>query len=708
MTASGRCRFAGAVMAAAALGLLLGQPIFAAAPSRPNLLLITVDTLRPDRLGCYGARVAKTPAIDRLAASGAVFSRAFAHTPLTLPSHTSILLGTTPLQHGVHDNGNFKVPDGLPTLATFLKERGYATGAFIGAFPLDARFGLDRGFDVYDERYGSGTGLDFQFVERKAEAVVGAALAWLDGRPGPWFVWVHVFDPHQPYEPPAPYATQYQDDPYSGEVAYVDASLARLFAYLDSSHQSGSTVVALTGDHGQSLGEHGETTHGYFAYNSTLWIPLIVAGPGVKPARVDANVSHIDIFPTVCDLLGLAKPDFLQGLSLVPALRGKDLSTLAARPIYFEALFAYYRRGWAPLRGFIEGPKKFIDLPIPEIYDLGADFGETKNLAGPDVGKDKARLAGIIKAGSGSLSAASPQLGAASREKLASLGYVGGYQPPAKASFEPADDLKTLLPFNRKLEQAQDLYFRGQAEPSIALLLQLVKERPEFDDPYLFLVTVYEKRGRLPEAEALLKAGVAANPRNYKLAIEHGIVLAELGRNDEAVAVLGRAAGVIDWDPELWNYMGVAYWNKGDLPNAVTAYERALALDPKYGAVLANLGTVQTAIAMRDKDSAALRRAMDLFKKALESDPRDVSATNGLGAAYRLLGDLDAAISCFEQALAIEPGHKFALYNLGTAYFDKGDKAKAAASLNQYKARYGKTLPPKELADLEALLAKCR
>jgi arylsulfatase A-like enzyme/Flp pilus assembly protein TadD len=683
-------------------------PARAAAPSRPNLLLVTVDTLRPDRLGCYGSRSVKTPAIDRLAASGALFERAFAHTPLTLPSHTSILLGTTPLQHGVHDNGNFKVPEGLPTLATFLKGQGYATGAFIGAFPLDARFGLDRGFDVYDEGYGSGTGLDFKFVERRAEAVVGAALAWLDGRAGPWFVWVHVFDPHQPYEPPPPYAARYKDDPYGGEVAYVDASLARLFAYLDDSRQAGSTVVVLTGDHGQSLGEHGETTHGYFAYNSTLWIPLIVAGPGVKPGRIEASVCHVDIFPTACDLLGLARPSYLQGLSLLPALRGRDLAALAARPIYFESLYAYYRRGWAPLRGFIEGPRKFIDLPIPEVYDLAADFGEAKNLAGPDVAKDRARLAALVKAGSGAESAARPELGAAAREKLQSLGYVGGYQPPAKTDFGPAEDLKTLLPFNQKFERAQDLYFRGQTEPSIALLRELVKERPDFDNPYLFLVTVYEKQGRLAEAETLLEAGAAANPRNYKLAIEHGIVLAEIGRNDEAVAVLAKAARMIDWDPELWNYMGVAYWNKGDLANAVTAYERALALDPKYAAVLSNLGTVQTAQAMRDKDPALLGKAMESFKRALEADPRDASALNGLGAAYRLLGDVDAAISCFEKALAIQPGHKFALYNLGTACLDKGEKARAAAALTQYKERYGKALPPKERAALDALLAQCR
>jgi arylsulfatase A-like enzyme/Flp pilus assembly protein TadD len=679
-----------------------------AVPPRPNLLLVTIDTLRPDRLGCYGSTHLKTPAIDRLAASGVVFSRAFAHTPLTLPSHADILLGTTPLRHGVHDNGNFKVPKNLPNLATFLKENGYATAAFIGAFPLDARFGLDRGFDVYDESYGSGTGLDFKFVERKAEAVVAGALAWLDGRPGPWFLWVHLFDPHQPYEPPAPFSERFKSDPYSGEVAYVDASLSKLFGYLGDSGQAGSTVVVFTGDHGQSLGEHGETTHGYFAYNSTLWVPLVVSGPGVKPGRVEENVCHIDIFPTVCDLLGLERPGYLEGLSLLPALQGKTQATLASRPIYIESLYAYYRRGWAPLRGFIQGPKKFIDLPLPELYDLKADFGEARNLAGKDIAGERAELAGLVKAGSGGQAASRPRLDASAREKLQSLGYVGGYQPPAKDKFGPPDDLKTLLPFNRKFEEAQDLYFQGQADRSVALLRELVRDRPDFDNPYLFLVTVYEKQGRLAEAEAVLKSGSEANPRNYKLAIEYGIVLAERGKNDDAIGVLNRAAGMIDWDPELWNYIGVACWNKGDLPNAATAYEHALSLDPKYAVVLSNLGTVEASLAMKNKDAAALGRAMDHFKHAIESDPADAAAYNGLGAAYRMLGDIDAAVSCWEKAVALEPGHKFALYNLGTAYLDKGDKAKARACLARYKERYYKSLPQRDKASLDALLEKCR
>jgi arylsulfatase A-like enzyme/Flp pilus assembly protein TadD len=686
--------------------LLIIPMVAAAAPSqRPNLLLVTIDTLRPDRLSCYGSKRLQTPNIDKVASAGVVFNRAFAHTPLTLPSHTDILLGTTPLQHGVHDNGIFKVPDRLPNLAAFLKASGYATGAFVGAFPLDSRFGLNQGFDIYDNGYGTGAALGFKFVERNAEAVVAPALTWLKDQPTPWFLWVHVFDPHQPYEPPEPFATKFKGDLYSGEVAYVDAALAKLFGYVQDSRQADSTVVVITGDHGQSLGEHGETTHGYFAYNSTLWVPLIVSGPGLKPGRVDQDVCHIDIFPTVCDLLDLPKPAYLQGLSLVPAIRGKEL---ASRSIYFESLYPFYRRGWAPLRGFIQGPKKFIDSPIPEVYNLKSDFNEAKNLAGKDLGRERAELARLMKSESGTEPAAKPRLEAEVQRKLQSLGYVGGVQPPAKTSFGPADDLKTLLPYNQRFEEAQALYMAGELDQSIILLQRLIQDRPDFDNPYLFMVTILERQHRLAEAEALLKKGSESNPNNYKLAIEYGIALVQDGRNDEAIARLNKASGVIDWDPELWNYLGVAYWNKGDQDQALKAYERALSFDPKYAMVLANLGTVHVSLAVKNRDKAALRRGMDFFKRAIECDPRYASAYNGLGAVYRMNGDLDAAISCWGQAVEIEPGHKYALYNLGTAYLEKGDKANALTYLTRYKDRYYKGLSDKDKALLDSDLSKCR
>ncbi len=701
-------RYAGAWLAILLFSLPGTLSFAAPSPGRaPNLLLITIDTLRPDRLSCYSPKYVQTPNIDRVASAGVVFTRAFAHTPTTLPSHTNILLGTTPLQHGVHDNGIFKVPENLPNLATFLKQAGYATGAVVGAFPLDSRFGLNVGFDEYDDRYGTGQFVESVFIERRADAVVDNALAWLKDKTGPWFLWVHCFDPHQPYEPPEPFATQFKDDPYSGEAAFVDAALARLFGYLKDAGLSDSTAVVITGDHGQSLGEHGEATHGYFAYNSALSVPLIIAGPGVKPGRVDQNVCHVDIFPTVCDLLGLPKPSYLQGVSLVPAMRGKSLP---ARSIYFESLDPYYRVAWAPLRGFIEGGRKFIDQPIPELYDLAADFGELKNLAGSDVTRERAELAKIVKAGSAASSspAAKPRLDAEARRKLQSLGYASGFPPPAKETFGPQDDLKTLATFNARFEEAQSIYASGEADRSIGLLRDLIRERPDFADPYAFLMTIYEKRGQPAEAEAVLRRGVAENPRNYKLTIEHGIVLTELGRNDEAIGVLMKAASIIDWEPELWNFLGVAYLNKGDLDQARTAFERALTCDPGYATVLSNLGTVHFSLARKLKDRGELEKGMDYFKQALAADPKNASAYNGLGAAYRLIGDIDAAVTCWSQAVQFDPAHKFALYNLGIALLDKGDKARARGYLVQYKERYYKTLTAAEKAALDADIQKCR
>jgi len=690
------------------MALILCSPLQAAL-QKPNVLLISIDTLRPDRLSCYGYSFVKTANVDKLASQGVVFKRAFAHNPLTLPSHANMLLGTTPLQHGVHDNGLFKVPEGLPNLAIFLKKIGYNTGAFVGSFPLDSRFGLNNGFDIYDQNYGSGTGLDFMFTERKAEAVVMSALNWLrDGlqdKNQPWFLFVHCFDPHQPYEPPEPFASQFKNDLYSGEVAYVDMALGQLIDYLEKTSQLTSTIIIFTGDHGQSLGEHGESTHGYFAYNSTLWVPLIIVSPGLKHRKVEENVCHIDIFPTICDLLGQSRPAYLQGQSLLPLMKGKKISP---RKIYFETLYAYYRRGWAPIRGFIEGNKKFIDSPIPELYDLKVDFNETKNLATASISLEKERLSELIKAQSAAAVESRYYPDAQTRERLTSLGYVGGYQPPEKKTFGAEDDLKTLLVFNNQFEQAQELYFQGKSQACEKLLYDLISKRPEFDNPYLFLLTIYEKEGRLDEAEALLKAGFEANPRNYKLAVDYGMVLANRGKSELALQVLEKARNLIDWDPELWNNFGVVYWNKGELEKAIEMYERGLTLSPQYAVVLANLGVAETSLALKRREASLLVKAEEHFKKAIEYDSSSVAAYNGLGAVYRLFGNLEAAVDCWQKAISLDPNHPHALFNLGTAYFDLGEKEQALIYLSKYKQLYYKNLPPNEKAELDALIGKCR
>lgn len=484
---------------------------FAAAGNQPpqrrlNVLLITIDTLRPDRLSCYDGRFVKTPQIDGLGESGVIFTRAYAHNPETLPSHANILLGVTALTHGVHDNVNFVVRPEFLNLATYLKDHGYSTGAVIGAFPLDSRFGLTPGFDLYDDNYGVQALEQFVYAERRAEVVVALARDWLEGRKEPWFLWVHCFDPHQPYDPPEPFKTQYKRDRYSGEVAYVDQELGKLFSCLKEKNLKDKTIIILTADHGESLGEHGEITHGYFGYNATLWVPLLINAPGVKPGRVEQEVCHIDIFPTVCDLLGLDKPPSLQGLSLVPAMQGK---TLLRRPIYFESLMAYYSRGWAPLRGFIEGGKKFLDSPLPELYDLDKDFSEKNNLApGTKLDEFKRTLAEVIKRQSvPSEQAARRTPDPETREKLQSLGYISSLQVPPKKTFTVRDDLKTLLPFQSRWQQATLLYQAGQTEEAIAMMKQIIAERKDFDVAYTHLANYYKAQNKIGEAVDILREG---------------------------------------------------------------------------------------------------------------------------------------------------------------------------------------------------------
>jgi len=674
---------------------------------RPNVLLITVDTLRPDRLSCYGGGFVKTPQIDGLAEGAVLFSRAYAHNPETLPSHANILLGVTSLTHGVHDNVNFVVRPEFLNLAQRLKDCGYSTGAVIGAFPLDSRFGLTCGFDLYDDNYGVQSPERFVYAERKAEVVVARARRWLENRTGPWFLWVHCFDPHQPYDPPEPFRTRYQKDRYSGEVAYVDQELGKLFADLKDHHLENQTLIILTADHGESLGEHGEMTHGYFAYNATLWVPLIVKAPGFKPGRIAQAVCHLDIFPTVCDLVGVDKPAYLPGLSLVPAMEGKDLP---GRPIYFESLMAYYNRGWAPLRGLIQGEKKYIEAPQPELYDLKNDFSEDHNLAGGTTLDGFQRtLAEFIKSQSSAAGQAARQTpDRETREKLQSLGYISSPQAPAKRTFTVQDDLKTLLPYHSRWQQANVLYQSGRAEEAIAMMKQVIAERKDFDVAYIHLANYYKAQKNIGQAVDILREGYEHNPANFRIVENYGICLAEAGKPDEAIAVLTKGLAIIDYDPEAWNYLGVAYYNKGIYDEAQKAYDRALALDNNYPIVFNNLGSLNLSVFLKSQDPQAYDRAMANFRRAIDLDPQYASAYNGLGAALKMGGDVDGAIANWKKAVELKPDFGHALFNLGLAYLDKGDKAGALDFFTRYKEKFYFSLPPRDREKLDALIQKCK
>ncbi len=675
---------------------------------RLNFLLITIDTLRSDRLSCYTDEHLRTPNIDSLAEKGILFSRAFANTSTTLPSHANILLGTTPLHHGVHENSNFIVREEFLTLAEHLKSYGYSTGAFVGAFPLDSRFGLTQGFDVYDDDYGSNKYQSLSYVERKAERVVDSALEWLKGQESPWFLWIHCFDPHDPYEPPEPFKTQYEKHPYNGEVAYVDFVLEKLFSNIEENHFYDNTLVIFTGDHGESLGQHGEMTHGFFAYNSSIWIPLIIAVPGVKKGKVEHYVSHVDIFPTVCDILDIEKPSFLQGISLLPAIKGKKLSK---KPIYFESMYPYYSRGWAPLKGFIYGREKFIDSPIPELYDLNKDFDELKNLAErKNLDDYRKQLEVIIKNQSSPESIqAEKRIDRESLEKLRSLGYVSSSQASKKVSFGPEDDVKVFLPYSNKAMKAIDLYKDGKVKEGFELLKEVIAERKDIDIAYYNLATLYEKQERLRDALEVLKLGLENIPSSYEIFYNYVSLLIKTGQYDEIIKAFGEMKfRQMEHDPEIWNNLGIAYGKKGDSEKAIEIYEKAISIDNKYAVPFCNIGNVYYSLSLKTKDARVFQKSIQSFKKAIELDPDYPTPYYGLGIAYRQAGNLDGAIYCLEKALELRPDFGQALYNLGLVYLEKGDKDKALDYLNKYKENYYNLLPLGERKKLEDLIQKCR
>ena len=358
------------------------------------MLLISIDTLRADAVGAYGRAGADTPWIDRLAAGGVRFEEARAHNVVTLPSHANLLSGQHPFVHGVRDNSGFRLPETTPTLATLLRDRGWRTGAFVSAFPLDSRFGLTRGFEVYDDRLGDAeTHSSFLMPERRGHATVAAAAEWLAKHRGErTFCFVHLFEPHFPYEPPEPFASRFAPDRYQGEVATADAALEPLLRPLLEA-QDGRTIVLFTSDHGEALGEHGEASHGVFAYESTLRVPLVIFAPRIlAPRVVKGPVRHIDVLPTVLDALGIFDGPALPGRSLLATVR---VARSHESGTYFESLSTSLNQGWAPLSGIVDGGLKYIDLPIPELYDLRSDPKESRNLAAARIA-DLERLRALL------------------------------------------------------------------------------------------------------------------------------------------------------------------------------------------------------------------------------------------------------------------------------------------------------------------------
>ena len=640
------------VLGLCALGAVVScqrPPKPAAQSLRPlNVVVVTIDTLRPDHLHCYGYAKIETPNIDAVARSGTLFENAVTQTPLTPPSHASIFTGLNPPSHHVRNTGGFILPSPSITLATILQQQGWDTAAFISSAVLKKFFGLNQGFAVYDDQMPKpGKGHEFiEDAERPAWETVDRAIRWLGTQSGkPYFLWVHVYDPHAPYQPPSPYKEQYKDRLYDGEIAYTDQELGRLFAAIRKKSPADQTLIAILSDHGESLGEHGEYTHGVFLYDSTLRIAFMLAGPGVPAGmRVKQQARTIDLLPTILDLMDGRAPATVQGTSLTPYFQGKEAATAVS---YAETLYPKINMGWAELRGIRTNHWKYIRAPKPELYDLSQDAGETRNVIeshAVEVQRFETQLRAVIGPG-GTEKVESAMVDRKTLDQLQSLGYTSGFTAKSYNLTGQGADPKDRVGILKLMQEAEHPSTPARAGQSIALLRQAMNEDAANPILYYVLGADLEKAGRYGEAMSLYRSAVQHGVESARLHSRIGDLLVRSGKKDEAIPEYEKAAQLNPGDAESQANLATAYLEKGRLADAERVYKWVITTDAGYAMAYNGLGV----IAIQRQDAATAR---GYFEKAVALDADLVEAQLNLGIIYKDAGDAARARACFQAFLA--------------------------------------------------------
>ena len=627
------------------------------AQQRPNIVLITLDTLRADRIGAYGYKLAETPALDRLAREGIRFADATSQSPLTGPAHAALLTGQYPGRFAIRNNASTPLPDSAATIAEALKASGYRTGAFIGAFVVDRAYGFGQGFDEFDAAFeGYRQDLKSQ-VQRPAAKVIDPAIAWIGGNAGaPFFAWVHLYDAHTPYSAPPPYGAKFKARPYDGEVAYVDAQIGRLIAALRASGTLDRTIVALIGDHGEALGDHHEEDHGIFLYEGVMRIPWIMrlpAGSGATAGRVvDEQVRSIDLAPTLLELAGVPAGGGGDGESLAGVIRGSRRRDPPAS--YSETWYPQLHFGWSRLRALRVGEWKYIDAPRPELYDLRTDRAEQRNVIA-DRSAVAARMAADLEAIEKSFGAAAttstPQPDAETIARLRSLGYVGLAAPSSGSGRgpDPKDKILELKEFRALLTAAGDDLREGRHDAALAKLKRAVSLNEQAYDVHVMLGSAWQAKGDLEKALGEFDAAALLNPGGAAPQLLAADALLEAGRLESALERTGKAAEVEPRSGDVASMRGRIFERAGRGPEALAEYQRAVDLNPADAPTRARLASV--AMAIRRYDVA--ERELNLL---LKSNYQPSRTHYVLGRLAEAKGDKAAAAASYRRALALEPG----------------------------------------------------
>jgi arylsulfatase A-like enzyme/Tfp pilus assembly protein PilF len=650
--------------------------LLARGPRPTSVLLVTIDTLRADRVGAYGHEGAATPHLDGLARRGTRFENAVAAVPLTGPSHATIFTGRYPPVHGVRDNVFFPFDDRHPTLATLLKDRGYRTAAFVAAYPVSSSFGFARGFDHYDEDYHD-TPKGGEVAERPANEVVDAALAWLsEADDEPFLMWVHFYDPHTPYVPPPPYDDRFGDEPYDGEIAFADAQLGRLLDGLDEQGRSEDTVVVALSDHGESLGEHDEASHAILIYQATLRIPFIMAGPGVPAGKtVRPWVGTTDVLPTLLGLLGVEPSDELPGQDLRPLITG---SPFHPEPLYAESLFGRLHCHWAVLRAWIQDDWKLIDGAGIELYDLAADPHERDNRAEAEPERVERMRAGLRAA----LERMAPYgdraravaLTPEQEEQLRALGYAGGAGGDAGLDEPGLPDPRTHVALYDRLKQlftAQGPKIREAIEDAAAI----AKQDPGNPFAHFTVARLAYRQGSLPLARMAFERTLEIAPEQPGVRQTYGRLLHDMGRLEDAERELRRALQETAADDHRTRLaLAETLIARGRHEEAEALVAEVLETEPRHLEALGAQGRLLRA-------RGETREALSFLEKAAR--PRDPDSQIELAEAYLEVGDTAKAREAAGRVLRQTRGHPWALAVQGHALVLEGEVEQGVAILNQ-------------------------